>query len=321
MGTLIITVDTEEEGLWAGRYPRDNHSVQNISRIPVLQAMLEHFGVKPTYLVSYPVTQDKEAVVTLRRIVARGDCEIGTHLHPWCNPPFVEEDSVTNTFPCNLPPSLQLAKLANLTSAIAEAFAVTPTSYRAGRFGFNASTVPVLESLGYLVDSSVCPLRRWSPGGPNFITAPAQPYFPDYTDVNHAGASRILEVPLSIGFINPVGQMASRIFPNIMAKILLIQKLRKLPILKVAWLRPAVHTLSQMIALSKVLLKNSTPLLNLMLHSSELLPGASPYNKTEEDVEKFLQKTKAYLHWLVEECGVRAQTLAEFRNSFCAYSS
>jgi hypothetical protein len=45
-------------------------------------------------------------------------------------------------------------KLALLKRAIVDAFGAAPTSYRAGRWGFDHTTVPVLERLRFTVDIS-----------------------------------------------------------------------------------------------------------------------------------------------------------------------
>jgi hypothetical protein len=293
--------------------------VENAGQLFKFQGLLDRLSVRPTYLVTYPFARNRRAVRILKSILQNGNCEIGAHLHPWCNPPFLEDLDLRNTFPCNLTTALQLEKLKELGGAVEESFGVTPKSYRAGRFGFNGSTLPALERLGYLVDSSVCPLMRWAPEGVNFISAEPNPYFPDYKDVTRPGRSSILEVPLSIGFVHPFGHKIGAFVASIInGGPLLLKAVRKLPIFNMVWLRPAIHSLVEMIALSEVLIKRSVSCLNLMLHSSELLPGGSPYNKTQNDVDAFLDKIERYILWTKNVYEIRAKTLTEFRNAFCS---
>ena len=64
-----------------------------------------------------------------------------------------------------------------------------PTTYRAGRNGFDGGTLPVLERLGYTVDTSVDPLfNETRKRGMTFAGAPREPYHPDYADVRRPGA-------------------------------------------------------------------------------------------------------------------------------------
>ena len=86
--TLIVTVDTEEEGLWTGEYPANGNTVENTRGIPRFQALCDQFGIRPTYLVDTPVVEDDRSVELLSEIQQSGRCEIGAHLHPWCTPPF-----------------------------------------------------------------------------------------------------------------------------------------------------------------------------------------------------------------------------------------
>src|SRR3546814_6885075 len=102
----------------------------------------------------------------------RSACRNGTHLHPWVNPPFQEVVNATNSYPGNLPPELEHAKLAALTEAIAGAFGARPVVYKAGRYGVGPATAGILEALGYRIDVSVVPFTDFSDdGGPDFSAA------------------------------------------------------------------------------------------------------------------------------------------------------
>ena len=85
---LVVTVDVEEDQ-W-GIVPHCHATARNVYRLPTLQKLLNEFGIVPTYLLTYPVVRDPHAVGILREIFDAGECEIGTHCHPWNTPPYEE---------------------------------------------------------------------------------------------------------------------------------------------------------------------------------------------------------------------------------------
>src|SRR5690606_29089443 len=62
---LVVTVDTEEEGLWSGT-SAETGAVTNIRGIPRFQQLCDQFRIRPTYLVDAPVVQSQESVSILR---------------------------------------------------------------------------------------------------------------------------------------------------------------------------------------------------------------------------------------------------------------
>jgi hypothetical protein len=48
----------------------------------------------------------------------------------------------------------------------------------------------------------------------------------------------------------------------------------------------------------------------MMLHSSELMPGGSPYLRTKEDVGAFLGRTERALETVMKKTGAVPRTLA-----------
>src|SRR5690349_2250315 len=112
---LVVTIDTEEEGLWSGRFPARGQTCRNIQRLPRLDALFGRLGVIPTWLVDHPVAVDATAASVLRGLVADGRGEIGAHLHPWCNPPFYPDgERARFSYPHQLGPWQQAAKLTAL---------------------------------------------------------------------------------------------------------------------------------------------------------------------------------------------------------------
>jgi hypothetical protein len=292
---VIVTIDTEEEGRWSVAYPRTGNTVRNIARMPRIQSIFERVGARPTYLVDYPVAADAESCSILRGFCARGGAEIGAHLHPWCNPPFDEADAAGRpaTFPHNLPPQLQERKLRLLCDAIQSGTGMRPTSYRAGRWGFNHTTVPVLESLGIRVDTSVTPLW-WdaSEGGPEFARAPLVPYRLSRTDACSPGDSGVVEVPTSNMIARPWGAPLEGIARMIgrrpgMRRLLVGLGLRSL--------RPEQYSLAEMIGLADTIARRGLRVFNIMFHSSVALPGATPYASSSAEMERFCERLEGIL--------------------------
>jgi len=305
---LTITIDTEEEGRWGGGYPRDGNTCANIRWLEKLQPLRDEFGLRATYLVTDPVANDAAAKDRLSGFVAAERSEIGAHLHPWCTPPYEEIDRSV-TYAGNLPPALLRAKLAGLTETLERAFGVRPVSYRAGRWGISATTLQALQALGYSVDSSVVPLHwEYGNGGPSSLSAPATPYRPDPGDPLKPGTSRLLEVPASVVMTGPFGRAAGiigrrlRPFPGLG---------RILDGLGRCWLRPSWGEPELLRRATRRCLEEGHPVINVMFHSSELMPGASPYVRDGAGLELFLERLRAIIGTALQTKGVEWATLRE----------
>jgi hypothetical protein len=247
----------------------------------------------------------------LRDLGRSGRCEIGTHLHPWSSPPFRAEDLARHTYPHNLPPELLERQLGELTSVIESNLGTRPTTYRAGRNGFDGRTLPILERLGYTVDTSVDPLfNERRKGGMVFAGAPRDPYHPDYADVRRRGASRILEVPITSATLPFLPKPLERLYARL-PPIPWRGALRRLG-LRPVWLRPSYTSLADMTAFADRLAAHGAPCFNLIFHSSELLEGASPYNPDAASVGRFLADLERLLEHLTGRLGAVGRTYAEF---------
>ena len=307
---VLVGIDTEADDQWSVR-GREVSEVRNAQRLPALQALFERCGVRPTYVVTWEMATRPESVAVLRELVLAGRCEIGTHLHPWSSPPFRPEDLARHTYPHNLPPELLERQLIDLTSVIESNLGVRPTTYRAGRNGFDGRTLPILERLGYTVDTSVDPLfNERRKGGMAFAGAPREPYHPDYADVRRRGASRILEVPITSATLpllpGPLERLYARLPP-----IPYRGALRRLG-LRPVWLRPSYTSLRDMTAFADRLAAHGAPCFNLVFHSSELLEGASPYNPDAASVARFLGDLERLLAHVTGGLGAVGRTYAEF---------
>lgn len=192
---FALTIDTEEDN-W-GDYERSICTVENLRRIPGLQEMLAERGVKPTYLISYPIATSPLAVSTLGRYQELGQCEVGTHPHPWNTPPFEEQRTAFNSYINNLPTDLQYRKIETLHRTIRNNFGVAPTTFRSGRWGFSDDVARNLIRLGYSVDTSITPVLDWSEyNGPDYRLATVEPYV-----LRQSGKGDLLEVPATLDFV------------------------------------------------------------------------------------------------------------------------
>jgi hypothetical protein len=315
---LVVTIDVEPDRQW------DDDPVLclgNLVRLPGLHALLHGAGARPTYLVTHSVCGDDACAAMLSRFVHTNGCEVGAHLHPWDTPPFLPGDGTggPKPFPTELDPGVLRAKLRSLTDALDARVGVRARSYRAGRWGLDGAGLRLLEELGYRVDSSVTPLVSWAHQrgrregsyGPSFKAAPGEPYYPDHRDVSRPGGSTVLEVPISVGFPARILDRFRSWYQRTPDRSFALRALKLWP-MRLVWFRPTFTSASAMIAIGERLLASGASVLNMAFHSSEALPGGSPYFKTEDQVNAFLRRIEETIaHFLGR--GMEPATLSEVR--------
>jgi len=313
---LLVGIDTEGDNQWDAA-ARANQKFENIYALPRLHALFATHGVRPTYVITYPVAKDGRSAEVLRELVAKGDCEIGAHHHAWETPPCTEEDVRRHPYACALPRPQFEAQLAALTEAIAGAVGTRPISYRSGRFGFSAAHVAGLEQLGYRVESSVAPLFYEShKGGPEFVEARLTPYFLAYDSATAPGTSNLLEVPVSAALNRRLPRWMQFAYARAPWPYNTKRILRAFGIARMRWLRPSYSSLEDMIALSRDLTSAGEPVLNLLFHSSEAIVGGSPYNRTQAELDAFLDRLDRFLAFATRDLGAAPATFAEFRRAY-----
>jgi hypothetical protein len=305
----IVVVDTEEEFDWSGGFSRDNVGVRSLRSIDRVQDMFDRVGVKPTYVVDYPVVSQADGYEPLRDIHASGRCVIGAHLHPWVNPPFEERVSRRNSFPGNLPPTLEAAKLAVLTEAVGERFGARPTIYKAGRYGIGRHTAAILEDQGFDVDLSVCPHMNYSAeGGPDFTGYGAWPYW-------FGRHRRLLELPLTVGFTGALNRWGPALHPVLSRRALapchLVGILARLRLLDKIWLSPEGYVGPEHRRLVRRLRGQGLGVFTFAFHSPSVVPGNTPYVRTEADLADFLSRCRDFLEFFLDELKGRATTPVE----------
>ena len=310
---ILLGVDTEADNQWEAS-ARKSLPLKNAHELPRLQEVCDRYDVRPTYLVTYEMAKDDSARGVLRELAATGRCEIATHHHPWSTPPAVNG----HLYPLNLSPEQFREQLKSLTDAVSEIAGRAPVSYRAGRNGFTGWQVAILEELGYLVDSSVDPFfNEKRKGGPSFAGAPLVPYFVSHEDPRRAGESKLLEIPITSALDRKWPQWIQTAYADVTRSYQFRRALRLLKITRPIWLRPSYSKTEDMLALARRVLDGEAPTANIIFHSSELLPGGSPYNQTAAQVDAFYRELETLLAFL-KEGGAGGSTFREFHDAWVA---
>ncbi len=266
---LVITIDVEPDcsSSWHLADPLGFESVKTGIK-ERLQPLFNKYGIIPTYLINNIVLEDNESIGIFKGL--GGKFELGAHLHP----EFIEPDkSIFNYAGSNMeadccfyPADIEFEKIKNITGLFKRQFGYPPVSFRAGRFAAKENTFKSLTELGYKVDTSITPYVCW-----NDLTH-KQP-------VDHSNAcalaywvnDKLLEVPVSI---------------------------YKTFFKQIAWLRPTFLNYKQLCKIFTNVVKSQKDskdiILNMMFHNVEVMPGLSPYSKTEADCCKYLVRLERF---------------------------
>ncbi|MDV5822493.1 polysaccharide deacetylase family protein [Sphingobium naphthae] len=286
---FMLFVDTEEEFDWNAPFSRTGHGVTALAGMARGQAYFAAAGVKPVYVTDYPVVESDAAAGMMGQWQADGAADIGAHLHPWVNPPHLEEVTTANSYVGFLPEAIERAKLEALCSRMEARFGSRPIAYRAGRYGVGPNSARLLEEAGFQLDSSVRSRFDYSgQHGPDFHGLPQHPYW--------AGPSRsLVELPLSTAFVGmarrggePLYRAAQRVGP-------LAGALSRARLISRVPLTPEGVPVRDAIAAIDALIEEGVRLLNFSFHSPTLEPGHTPYVRSEADRTAFYQWWDAVL--------------------------
>ncbi|MFW9780568.1 MAG: hypothetical protein ACFFE8_17130 [Candidatus Heimdallarchaeota archaeon] len=298
---LVITIDVEEDN-W-GEFNLSHYTTKNIERIPRLQKLFDTYNVKPTYLLSYPVASDDRAISIFNDILKTGNCEIGTHLHPWNTPPLVEERNERNSMLGNLPSELQFQKINTLHNTIRKNLNILPISFRGGRWSFTNSISTIIHKLGYKVDTSIMAYTdRRHVHGPNFSGCSPFPYKFSVNDIfKPIPDGDLFELPATIGFLQTNSEIL-RILNSFCSiypfRLINAQRLfKRLNFMNKVSLSPEMNDGQTMIELTENLEKWGQRFFNMFFHSTSLLTGLSPFTKTVDDEKRIVQYLAEYLQY------------------------
>lgn len=312
---LVVSVDTEEDN-W--QPCRENVTVENIRELPRLEALFRQLGVRATYLTTYQVATNHRAAATMRELQA-GGAEIGAHLHPWNTPPEDEPFLPRNTMLKNLPTTLQLAKIERLTATLQDAIGARPVVFRAGRYGLGSAAVGALIRCGYRIDTSVTPFVSWErfDDGPSFVGAPLAMYrLAGGGDVRvPEPQGRLLEIPMSIGYSRAPFGVWGRIQRGLAARPLrplhLAGLASRLGVIRRIFLSPEMHSVADMLTLTRRLMDEGAQHLHLFFHSPSLRPGLSPYSRDQAAVERLYRRIAEYVEQLARRTSLAFVTISE----------
>lgn len=289
---FAVFVDTEEEFDWTKPRSRDATETSAIRYLPEFQRLMDAHGICPTYLIDYPVADNPQAAEILSAMLASGTCRVGTQLHAWVNPPYEEEIIPVNSFAGNLPIALERAKLAMLTERITSALGISPTIYRAGRYGIGPNTAALLEEAGYQVDVSVRPHFDYSnEGGPNFLRHNARPFW--------AGPSgNLLELPLGVAYTGQLRRYGRFLYGDGRTAGRKLGGLARAGMLSRVALTPEAIPLDDAKRAIDAMLADGHQFFSFSFHSPSLTPGHTPYVRNSADLTNFYgwwDKVLAYL--------------------------
>lgn len=298
---LNVIIDTEEEFEWSQGFFRDKTSVRHLEHVSTVQAVFDEFGIRPTYVVDYPVATQPEGSLPLKEILADGRAQIGAHLHPWVNPPFEEEVCPRNSFPGNLGRDLEARKLAALGDAIEEAFGERPKVYRAGRYGIGPETGAILEEQGFEVDLSVCPRMDYRPyGGPDYTAWSPQPFW-------FGEQHRLLEIPRSAGYTGWLRSHANLLRP-LMKNPYVRGILSRTGAFTWSVLSPEAVPLHELKRFARWLHGRGWRLFVFDFHSPSIEPGHTPYVVNEAERQRFLDHCRRFFEFFLTEMKGEATT-------------
>lgn len=288
MKHFIITIDTEGDNLWEYRHG-SVITTENSQYIPRFQELFERYGFIPTYLTNYEMAQDERWVAYGKQKAKEGKCEIGMHIHAWNSPPDypLEDKYGGNPYITEYPVDIMQSKVAYIRQILEDRFEVDITSNRSGRWATNDDYFRILAEEGVTVDCSVTPQLDLSgiPGrssntGNDYRACPVGPY------ILREG---LIEVPMTT---RKVRRCRNGSFKH---------RIKTLIVGDDMWLRPLRGKLDELTALTETAEKDNCGYLEFMLHSSELMPGGSPYFKDKESVDRMYSVLDAYFAYLTDK--------------------
>jgi hypothetical protein len=312
---LAVTIDVEEEGLFRNVLDARDVPVKNVPELHRLDSIFREFGIRPTLLVTHAVACKEPLQELLLGLKDQWRGEIGAHLHHWNTPPL-EPLPYPDPVPSELIPLHVLeAKMSNLYETLA-GMGVNPVSFRMGRFNIGPKIFSLLEKHGMKVDSSIIPMRRFY-GGPDHLSVPTDPYFPDPDDPRRTGDAVVLEAPLTVlpatlwlgPFLERLGQ------GSIVPQSWISRFAMNVGSLAVQPVWTGLRRLKWAVLLHR---RRGGRVLTIFFHSSELMPGGSRDHPTSEHVEQFLERLRQFLSWLHSRFAVHSLTLSQLGDLYRA---
>lgn len=304
---LITMVDAEEAFDWSRPFRRDPLDVTSMGAQWRAHRIFERHRVIPLYLADHPIAVQDAGRAPLRELLRDGACEIGAQMHPWVTPPFEEPLGERNSYAGNLPVALELAKARHLTRILEDTFGQAPRIYRTGRFGAGPRTADILKALGYAADSSVTPC--WPPEGMARPWLSAQPYWADREQ-------QLLEIPVSaalVGRLSRATRLAPWVFHPRAQRFHVSGAMSRLGLMERIRLSPEGMTIGEAKRLTRHMLAEGHRVFVLTYHSPSLVPGNTPYVRSQEDLARFLAWLDEFYAFFTGEAGGRCGSWRDLR--------
>jgi hypothetical protein len=314
VSAFLITIDTEGDDLWS----RPRHiTTRNAAFVSRFQRLCEEFGFKPTWLVNHEMARSAEFVAFGWDVLERGTGEIGMHLHAWNSPPKValtRDDMHHQPFLTDYPDDVMEAKVDHLTRLLRARFGPGVISHRGGRWAMDARYARLLVRYGYRVDCSVTPGVDWSTtpgapagrGGPDYREFPQRPYRVDLDHIERAGDSPLLEVPMSV---MPSALCRRLPWAYSLPGVRRFAWRHRPP---QQWLYPDGRNLRDLCEVMREAHRRRACHLEMVLHSSELMPAGAPSLPDEASIERLYADLRAFFTLVAPSWG--GMTLSEFRD-------
>jgi len=312
---FLITIDTEGDDLWSRPRAITTRNARHVQRF---QRLCEAFGLRPTWLTNYEMARCPQFQAFGRDVVRRGVGEIGMHLHAWNSPPLVPltpDDLAAQPFLTEYPPEVIDAKVGFMARLLRERFECEIVSHRGGRWALDATCAQALVCHGIRVDCSVTPDVRWvrptttqagsaTAAVVDYRGFPTEPYLMDLRQPRRAAPSPLLEVPMTV--------VPSTLFRRVPGAY-------SVPLLRRwcwawqpthHWLYPDGRNLDAMLGIVRQAVAQRWPHLEMVLHSSELMPGGSPSFASARAIETLYADLQVLFRSVAPH--FRGLTLGEF---------
>lgn len=302
-----LAIDAEEDFDWDLPVRHSSYSTKCMRRIADLREVTAAYGLRPTYLLTYPVLEDADVVRIIRHQHERGECDMGIQLHPWVTPPF-DEPSGEGSYLGNLADGVEEKKLVALMDRFRAVFGMMPVTFRAGRYGLSRVTTSLLERFGFTIDTSVAPRTDFrATGGPDFSAYECEAFW--------FGQERaLLELPLCRSLVGWSGGWAPWLYEAAAAPSLSrwrpLSVLSRLRCAERITLSPEGNDYAAMWRFVRQRRSLGQTVFSLSFHSSSLWPGRNPYVRDRRDLHLFYDRLSAILDSMAN-AGFAFATLAE----------
>ncbi|MEU7458709.1 polysaccharide deacetylase family protein [Streptosporangium roseum] len=294
-------------------------TTENAKHLPRFQSLCEKHGMRPTYLTEWAMAQDPVFQEFGASVVDRDAGEIGMHLHSWTTPPSVpltSMDHVHHPFLIEFPENVIREKVRMATEVLEDMFQVSMVSHRAGRWALDERYAKILVEHGYLVDCSVTPHVSWSGNrgapagrGPrDYSDFPRNAYFVDLECIGREGDSPLLEVPMTI--VPSPWRQSWKGVDRLISRSSTAKRLMNRVSPEVKWMRPDGRNRTDLLRIAAQAPAAACDHVEFMLHSSEMMPGGSPYFRTGRSIEGLFDDMEELFEFAAER--FQPLTLAEY---------